>query len=242
MRIFNQMFFAVVAVLVGCMVACAPVSTSNESIQQEVVHKIVEPTPIPVPEEKRPSLVVTLPPIDEYVDIVFDDCSNKKMSPAMRAIHKKRLLRFVENGQLKGLGQYDFVSIPCLETAMGSAIKHVSSAGALGFAQLMPATARAEAKLMGLGELNDGDLQDVELNLTLAVHHYARLMEEIGPEFAAAAYNGGSAAGSVKDLQNLRPPRNLETAGYVSVAYVILRKHMKEANATLNLPKTASAR
>lgn len=190
-------------------------------------HIIDSPVSVREPESERPSLIIELPPLDKFVDAVFDECGGKQMSPALRSVRKAQLLRFVDQ-YLTGMGKYDYIAIPCNETAMGSVKRQVSTAGALGFAQLMPATAKAEAKLLGLGDLNNNDLQDVELNLTLSVQHYSRLIKEVGPELAAAAYNGGPAAASVKDLAALRPARNAETAGYVSVAYVIMRKHMKE--------------
>lgn len=180
-------------------------------------------------DSKRPSMIIELPPLDEFVEMVFDECGGKKMSTAMRAVRKAQLLRMVESHpKMKGMLQYDYIAVPCIETAMGSIGSQVSSAGALGFAQLMPATAREEAKIMGLGDIKDSDLQDAELNMTISVNHYARLVDVVGAECAAAAYNGGSAASAVKDCKSLRPIKNNETAGYVSVAYVIMRKHMRE--------------
>lgn len=223
---------AVVALLllVGIPLTLSKKAQPTETAAVELPLPIVpvaNPVSVREPESERPSLIIELPPLDKFVDAVFEECGGKRMSPALRAVRKSQLLRFVDE-YLEGMGRYDYIAIPCNETAMGSIKHQVSTAGALGFAQLMPATAKAEAKMLGLGDLNDGDLQDVELNLTLSVQHYARLIRDVGPELAAAAYNGGPAAASVKDLAALRPARNKETAGYVSVAYVIMRKHMKE--------------
>lgn len=223
MKVVNKIIIGVVLVVAAFfffpVVAQKPIPLHVPTVEAKSVDQPVTVVRVP--------LVIQLPPLDEFVDDVFDECGGNRMSQALRGVRKAQLLRLVEN-RLKGMGQYDFIAVPCIETAMGSSKSQVSSAGALGFAQLMSATAKAEAKLMGLGELRDSDLQDVELNLTLAVNHYAGLIEKVGPELAAAAYNGGSAAGSVKDLASLRPARNAETAGYVSVAYVIMRKHMRE--------------
>lgn len=217
---------AALTIVLGCTPqkqdAAPPVQEASAPVVEEVVANKAN--------LQNGPLLIQLPPLEQFVDYVFDECASRKMSPAMREVNKKRLLRYVNDGRLKGLEKYDYIAIPCIETGMGS-IKHaVSSAGALGFAQLMPATARMEAKIMGIGEFVDSDLQDPDLNLDISVNHYARLISLVGPELAAAAYNAGSASTAVKELDAMRPIKNSETAGYVSVAYVIIRKQMREAN------------
>ncbi|WP_191061640.1 lytic transglycosylase domain-containing protein, partial [Geminicoccus harenae] len=70
----------------------------------------------------------------------------------------------------------------------------ISSAGALGLMQIMPATAAAIAERKGI-QLADGDLHDPLVNLKLGQAYLEFLMEqkEIGPNLIllAAAYNAG---------------------------------------------------
>lgn len=70
----------------------------------------------------------------------------------------------------------------------------VSSAGAVGLMQLMPATARDEAARLGLGT---ADSWEPSTNILLGAAHLSRHFKEFGsPEKALAAYNAGG--GSVR--------------------------------------------
>jgi soluble lytic murein transglycosylase len=71
----------------------------------------------------------------------------------------------------------------------------VSRAGARGLLQLLPSTAREQARLLGLPEPTDQDLDDPPLNLRLGAAYFARLLARFdGAEaFAVAAYNAGPA-------------------------------------------------
>jgi len=70
----------------------------------------------------------------------------------------------------------------------------VSSAGAVGLMQLMPATARDEAARLGLASANSWE---PSTNILLGAAHLARHLKEFGtPEKALAAYNAGG--GSVR--------------------------------------------
>jgi soluble lytic murein transglycosylase len=70
----------------------------------------------------------------------------------------------------------------------------VSSAGARGMMQLMPATAAQEARRLGVGFDQSRLTQDPNYNILLGSHHLAGLMERWGGNavLVAAAYNAGS--------------------------------------------------
>lgn len=69
----------------------------------------------------------------------------------------------------------------------------ISSAGAMGLMQLMPATAFDLTEAAGIeGDIEEDDLLDAEINITLGVHHLADLLERYGDtRTALAAYNAG---------------------------------------------------
>lgn len=96
--------------------------------------------------------------------------------------------------------QETFILLLCVESKFRSGVK--SPVGALGISQLMPATARAEATLMGLGDVHSDDLLDTEINLTIGYHHFMGLVKQFGDNHAvaAAAYNGGGNGSTVRGL------------------------------------------
>lgn len=69
----------------------------------------------------------------------------------------------------------------------------LSSAGARGLLQLMPATAAAVARRNGLAYGNSGDLMNPEVNISLGIAHLAELKERYDGQWihVAAAYNAG---------------------------------------------------
>ncbi len=71
-----------------------------------------------------------------------------------------------------------------------------SAAGAVGLAQLMPATARGEAVRLGMAGAGDLDLFDPDLNLRLGAAYLADRLADLGGDvpLALAAYHSGPAA------------------------------------------------
>jgi soluble lytic murein transglycosylase len=69
----------------------------------------------------------------------------------------------------------------------------VSSAGAVGLMQLMPATARWVAKQLGRSDYAAGDIGDVKLNTQFGAFYFRYWLERLErlPALAAAAYNAG---------------------------------------------------
>jgi soluble lytic murein transglycosylase len=70
----------------------------------------------------------------------------------------------------------------------------ISSAGARGMMQLMPATAAQEARRLGVSYSQSRLLEDPSYNILLGSHHLAGLMERWGGNavLVAASYNAGS--------------------------------------------------
>ena len=69
----------------------------------------------------------------------------------------------------------------------------VSRAGAVGVLQLMPATAREEARRLGIEGYDEDRLFEADLNVRLGASYFRRLLERFDREeaFAIAAYNAG---------------------------------------------------
>ncbi len=69
----------------------------------------------------------------------------------------------------------------------------VSSAGAVGLMQLMPATARWVARQMGRGDYRPADIGDVATNTQFGAFYFKYWLDRLDgrPALAAAAYNAG---------------------------------------------------
>jgi len=86
-----------------------------------------------------------------------------------------------------GVDPIDVWSIMRRESAFDE--EAVSPVGAMGLMQLMPPTARENAKMLGE---KDGDYFDPSKNILLGTHHFSRLMKMFDRiEWAIAAYNAG---------------------------------------------------
>jgi soluble lytic murein transglycosylase len=91
------------------------------------------------------------------------------------------------------LDPYFVFALICQESHYEETIE--SGAGAIGLMQLMPETARREAKKMGL-TFEKNDLYSAETNLNLGISHLAELFEEFHHDsvLVLAAYNAGKSA------------------------------------------------
>jgi soluble lytic murein transglycosylase len=69
----------------------------------------------------------------------------------------------------------------------------VSSAGAIGLMQLMPATARWVAKKLAISDYSPTRISEVDLNTQLGAFYFKHWLDRLGrlPALAAAAYNAG---------------------------------------------------
>ncbi len=86
-----------------------------------------------------------------------------------------------------------------------------SSAGAIGLMQLMPTTARAVAKRLGIPGVDHSTAHTVETNIGLGTSYMRQLMDNLQdhPVLASAAYNAG-----MSRARDWRADRSLEGAIY----------------------------
>ena len=72
----------------------------------------------------------------------------------------------------------------------------LSSAGAIGLCQLMPATGQRMARKLGLGRVSAQALQDPDLNIRLGAAYLGELLKRYDGRkpLAVAAYNAGEGA------------------------------------------------
>ncbi len=72
----------------------------------------------------------------------------------------------------------------------------LSATGAIGLCQLMPATGKRTARMLGLGDVSPQQLQDPGLNIRLGAAYLGELLKRYGGReaLAVAAYNAGEAA------------------------------------------------
>jgi soluble lytic murein transglycosylase len=110
----------------------------------------------------------------------------------------------------------------------------VSSAGAIGLMQLMPATARWVAKKLAISDYSPTRISEVDLNTQFGAFYFKHWLDRLGrlPALAAAAYNAGPSR-----AQSWRPSAApLEGAIWVeTIPFNETREYVKRvlANATL---------
>lgn len=176
---------------------------------------------------KQDTVVLEMPALSVFTDTLLEECGGKAYSPALRAVRSEQMQRVAQKW-LKGLAQYAWAALPCLETRMGTHKTMISTAGAKGIVQMMDSTAKAEAVRCGYGELTPQDLHDAELNLNLSACHFAALVEQHGVELAPYAYNGGSGSEALRLAKKLMPGGAKETLGYASIHSVIMFRFLQE--------------
>ena len=128
-----------------------------------------------------------------------------------------------QSAHADGFGNFQKISFPLIPVPAGSswtmvhaisrqesqfAMNALSHAGARGLMQLMPATAREQARKMGLDYDPQALTQDAGYNLALGNGYFGRMMDYYGGSYplAVAAYNAG--AGNVnKWLRENGDPR-----------------------------------
>lgn len=151
---------------------------------------------------------VNAEPVEALFEVVLwtmdqPKCQGSKStlpSQAQRVIRARQVDRILN--QLGGNRhvQEAFIALMCKESQYRPTVK--SPAGAMGIAQLMPATAQAEADKAGLGKLTPEDLNDPEINIFLGYQHFKGLAEKYNGNIARAyaAYNGGPAGATVTSM------------------------------------------
>jgi soluble lytic murein transglycosylase len=88
------------------------------------------------------------------------------------------------------------LTLAVIHTESRGCSRAVSSAGAMGLMQLMPATAREVAQKLGLPPPSRQDLFDPETNIHLGTAYLRRMLDEFDqdPYLSLAAYNAGPGA------------------------------------------------
>jgi hypothetical protein len=120
-------------------------------------------------------------------------------------------LKIFENNKA---GAEGFVTLVAMESSFKPTAK--SSAGAVGYAQVIPKFGLEFASHCGL-EIEPADLNDPEINLTVGACLFKQLLSEYNNvSLSLVAYNAGRYSKQIKDMQALRSLSNLETAGYVA--------------------------
>ena len=114
-----------------------------------------------------------------------------------------------QSAQGDGLGNFQRIAFPLIPVTAGSdwtmvhaisrqesqfAMNAISHAGARGLMQLMPSTAREQARLAGLDYDPQALTTDAGYNLTLGGAYFGRMMDYYGGSYplAVAAYNAGA--------------------------------------------------
>lgn len=99
----------------------------------------------------------------------------------------------VSQAQRYGLDPYFVMALICQESHYHA--DAVSSVGAVGLMQLMPATAKREARKLGL-TYSSAKLRDPEFNLQIGIAHLAHLFADFDNDtvLVLAAYNAGPSA------------------------------------------------
>ena len=84
----------------------------------------------------------------------------------------------------------------------------VSSAGAIGYIQVMPLTGAKLADILEREDYSPKDLEDPQINLQYGTHYFSMLMRRFGYSYplAAASYNGGphNVSRWLKNLKDIR--------------------------------------
>lgn len=147
-------------------------------------------------------------PVESLYDVVMwtmeqPKCQGSKStlpSQAQRVVRARQIDRILTQIGGSRHVQESFIALMCKESQYRINVK--SPAGAVGIAQLMPATAQAEADKAGLGKLSADDLNDPEINIMLGYQHFKGLADMYKGNVARAyaAYNGGSAGATVTSM------------------------------------------
>lgn len=163
----------------------------------------------PAPSQRSPAVAEVVQQEKESLqDIVMwmmdqPKCQGSKAtlpSQAQRVIRARQVDRILSQIGGDRHVQEAFIALMCKESQYRPTVR--SPAGAMGIAQLMPATAQAEADKVNLGKLTPDDLNDPEINIFLGYQHFKSLAEKYNGNIARAyaAYNGGPAGATVTSM------------------------------------------
>lgn len=176
--------------------------------------------------------------------LLLMDIVNADLSPMRRQILARTVVRVTGEIFTDYRHREAFIGLIAHESHFSAAAK--SPKGATGIGQLMPSSAPYFAKLCGLNDFRQTDLQDVELNLYLGACFYRDLLEKLHGNTTAAevAYNGGEYSDSLKSLLAQHNIQNTETSNYATaISYKVgeaqntqeqIEKSMVESKQTIS--------
>jgi soluble lytic murein transglycosylase-like protein len=178
------------------LVTLAPAGTSGGRDRATVPH---EPPPRTVPELRRAR-------VDPLTTVVaaLGECSNTLPMGARWRLARIISTESAEHG-------YDPLFITALMQVESGCLATARGNGALGLVQLLPSTARAVARRLGLPWQGERTLTDPSSNIQIGLHYLRELEDMLGdPYRAVAAYNLGPArvlrmsSGRAKQTQYVR--------------------------------------
>jgi hypothetical protein len=127
-----------------------------------------------------------------------------------------------------------FVILLCVESKYDN--KGKSSAGAVGIAQILPKYAQNFSNLCNMGDLRQGDAEDLLINLSLGACLFNSLHLELKSSMLSfAAYNAGLRSDAVRSMAGLGT-MNKETANYVAKAAFLKEKLDADKTDTRSIP------
>lgn len=145
-------------------------------------------------------------------------CSGSKsnsLSEVKKAMLSRQIDRILNTVGGDRRTQEAFIFLMCQESQYRTNL--TSPAGAKGIAQMMPATAQAEADNLKMGKLTSDDLFDSEINILLGYTHFKGLAAMYNGNLAkaSASYNGGPAGSTIKAMKSNGGMGAQETDAYV---------------------------
>lgn len=191
LRLGGSVFWALVA-----FVTLAPMGISGGSYRPMSAYAL---PPRPLPEIRRA-------PVDPLNVVVsaLSECSK-----VLTTRERWRLARIISTESAEH--GYDPLFITALMQVESGCLSTARGGGALGLVQLLPSTARAVARRLGVPWQGERTLTEPSSNIQLGLHYLRELEELLGdPYRAVAAYNLGPArvarmsSGRAKQTQYVR--------------------------------------
>lgn len=207
-------------VILTMLFGCSRPTSDNSPVEALVSEPAVEE---PSPVEPKSSEDSLLPFTRQAIELC-----GAKMSQAKLAVKAREYARIVSDRIPNQKHAEIYIAMLCTESKFSDSAKSV--VGATGVAQVMPRYAQDFANLCGLGTLEESDVNDPTVNLTLGACYFNHLTLTLKPStLAIAAYNAGANSSSVKKMKALSSPVE-ETSGYVTKVVYLNEKLKLDSN------------
>jgi hypothetical protein len=205
--------------------ALSPLLLAFAIYSYDINKKSVVVAPTVVIEEKLPEETLAEVTIWMMNTPKCTGSKNNGLSEVKKAMLSRQIDRIL--GSIGGdrRTQEAFIFLMCQESQYRTNL--TSTAGAKGIAQMMPATAQAEADNLKMGKLTSDDLFDSEINILLGYTHFKGLAATYNGNLAkaSAAYNGGSNGSTLKAMKNNSGVGAQETDAYVRSMFDMQEEH-----------------